>query len=501
MVVGPQFKKTSLIDFMTNTTLNVPNWVGGKLCSTETWLEKFNPHNGSTLSFFSNSSLQDATSAVDVAELAFPEWSELTPVHRGEVLGEISRAMRQRTSELAHCVALETGKSLSHAKGEVSAAILQAEYYAGEGMRMFGRTLPSVVLGKTSYTVRQPHGIAALIVPANTPIANIAWKVFPALICGNTIVLKSSEDAPRTATLFAEICEQAGLPAGVLNVVHGHGSVVGAALVNDPRINVVSFTGSTSVGRTIAEAAGRRLARVSLELGGKNSLVVCDDAELDLAAHWAALSAFSNAGQRCAAGSRIVVFDSIYEEFSERLIEKVSRLKLGISDDCDLGPVISKRHQLRILEMISVARSSGGRLLTGGVAPRDKILSRGFYVEPTLLDEIPLSNNICQSEIFGPVATLHRVSNIQDALTVANDTQYGLTASVHTRNIDRALWFTQRVRAGVANVNLGTYGSEPHMPFGGFGISGNGTREPGVEALDVYSELKNISMLTRHNLT
>jgi aldehyde dehydrogenase (NAD+) len=290
------------------------------------------------------------------------------------------------------------------------------------------------------------------------------------------------------------------LPDGVLNVVQGRGIPAGAALVEDLRVAVVSFTGSTAVGRWIAEVAGRRLARVSLELGGKNPLVVCDDADIDQAVHWASLSAFSNAGQRCAAGSRIIVFNSVYDEFRDKLVAKARSLRLGVSSGCDLGPVINKRQHQGVLSAIKTAADHGGRVLCGGGAPADTDLAKGYYVEPTLIEGLDAGAELSCREIFGPVATLYAVESLEAALALANCTEYGLTAAIHTRSVDRAMWFAQRVRAGVANINLGTFGSEPHMPFGGFGASGNGTREPGVEALDVYSELKNISFLTRSQL-
>jgi alpha-ketoglutaric semialdehyde dehydrogenase len=464
------------------------------------WLDKFNPHDGQLLCQVANSSAADVHEAVSAAQGAFAAWSELTPVKRGQLLGDIAALMKKRTEELADCIAIETGKPPGDARGEVGGAILQAEYFAGEGMRLHGRSLTSGMPGKYSHTVRQPRGVAGLIVPANTPIANIAWKVFPALICGNTVVLKAAEDAPRIADLFAQLASDAGLPAGVLNVIQGLGKPAGAALVEDERVAVISFTGSTAVGRWIAATAGRRLARVSLELGGKNALVVCDDADLDQAVHWAALSAFSNAGQRCAAGSRIIVFEKIQAAFRERLVAKARSLKLGVTAGCDLGPLISARQQQRVLVAVAAARSNGAQVLCGGCAPADSHLARGYYVEPAVVDAIEPAAELACEEFFAPVVTLHPVRDLPSALQLANATPYGLTSAIHTRDVDRAMWFAQRVRAGVANINLGTFGSEPHMPFGGFGASGNGTREPGVEALDIYSELKNISFLTRSQL-
>ena len=484
---------------MANNTMRIPNWIKGQETQPETgdWLDKFNPHNDELLCQLADSDAADVQHAISTAVAAFPAWSDLTPVKRGQILGEIAAAMKRCADELAECIAIETGKPPHDAKGEIDGAILQAEYFAGEGMRLHGRSLTSGMPSKYSHTVRQPRGVAGLIVPANTPIANIAWKTFPALICGNTVVLKAAEDSPRIALLFAQLTKEADLPDGVFNVIQGRGQPAGAALVTDERVNVISFTGSTGVGRWIAEVGGKRLARVSLELGGKNPFVVCDDADLDQAVHWAALSAFSNAGQRCAAGSRVIVFKSVYEAFRGKLIAKAQSLKLGVSAGCDLGPVINKRHQQSILAAIETARQQGGRILCGGASPTESELVQGYYIQPTVIEGLPISADLSCQEVFGPVVTLHVVEDLAGALRLANATEYGLTAAIHTRNVDRAMWFAQRVKAGVANVNMGTYGSEPHMPFGGFGASGNGTREPGVEALDVYSELKNISFLVR----
>lgn len=480
----------------------VLNWIGGgeQLPTDRHWLDKFNPHDGQLLCKVADSSAIDVSLAVDAAERAFAAWSEVSPVRRGQILGDVVAAMKQRAAALAECIAVETGKPPKDAAGEVAGAILQAEFFAGEGMRLYGRSLTSGSPGKYSHTVRQPRGIAGLIVPANTPIANIAWKAFPALICGNTVVLKAAEDSPRIALQFAHLAKEAGLPNGVFNVIQGRGAPAGSALVEDPRVSVVSFTGSTRVGKQIGEVCARRLARVSLELGGKNPFVVCDDADLELAAHWATLSAFSNAGQRCAAASRILVFDAVYDSFREKFVAKARHLKLGVGSDCDLGPVINTRQHAEILRAVAAAQAAGGHVLCGGGRPRAAELAGGYYVEPTIIENLGAGAELSCQEIFGPVATLYRVGNLKEALGLANASEYGLTAAIHTRSVDRAMWFAQRVRTGVANVNLGTFGSEAHMPFGGFGASGNGTREPGVEALDVYSELKNISFLTRESL-
>jgi aldehyde dehydrogenase (NAD+) len=363
---------------------------------------------------------------------------------------------------------------------------------AGEGRRLYGRTTTSATPAKLTMTVRDPIGVAGLIIAANTPIANAAWKVFPALVCGNTAVLKAAEDTPATAWLFGRIAHEAGLPPGVLNIVQGLGEEAGAPLVADDRVAVVSFTGSTGVGREIARIAGSRLARVSLELGGKNPLVVCDDADLEHAAQWTILSAFSNAGQRCAAGSRIIVFDAVYENLRNRLAERTRRLKVGPGNDDDLGPVINAEQLGNMLAAVERAQQDGATVLTGGHRLTDPGHAAGYYMAPTIIENAAPDAEISVSELFGPVTCLYRVPGFDEALRLANQSSYGLTACIHTRSVHRALEFTRRVQAGVAVVNAGTFGSEPHMPFGGVKFSGNGTREPGTEALDVYSNLKNV---------
>ena len=443
----------------------------------------------------------DVSGAIVAAVNAFPAWSSTTPVARGEVLLAIARSIRSRREEIAGIVAAETGMSFKAAIAETDAAIAQGEFMAGEGRRLYGRTTTSAVPNKWAMTVREPLGVAGLIIAANTPVANIAWKVFPALICGNTAVLKAAEDAPATAWFFGKLAHAAGLPPGVLNIVQGFGPEAGAPLVADPRVAVVSFTGSTAVGREIARTAGPRLARVSLELGGKNPLVVCDDADLDPAATWVLRSAFSNAGQRCAAGSRIIVFDAVYDRFRDMLVERTRRLKVGPGNDDDFGPVINARQLDAALAAVERARQAGASVLTGGHRLDDPAHASGFYMAPTIIEHAAPDAEISVSELFGPVTCLYRVPDFAEALRRANQSPYGLTACIHTRSMHRALEFTRRVQAGVAVVNAGTFGSEPHMPFGGVKFSGNGTREPGTEALDVYSNLKNVILTFDPSIT
>ena len=473
----------------------ISNWVYGNEQNivNHSLIEKFNPHTGKIISFIIESNEDDVQKAIDIAYKSFTRWSSYTPIQRGNVLFEWGELIKKNDQHLASIVSKETGKSKKDALAEVGAALAQCKFFAGEGTRLYGRSLTSGMSNKHSHTVRQPIGVAGLIVPANTPLANIAWKVFPALICGNSVVLKASEDAPEIALEMAKISKQAGLPDGVFNVLQGRGDPVGRKIVEDARVSVISFTGSTAVGRWIAETGGKRLARISLELGGKNPLVICDDADLDKAVHWASLSAFSNAGQRCASGSRIIISENIYEEFTAKFVAKVKTLQLGIEDYCDFGPVINIRQHSNILSAIKKAEAEGGTVLCGGTAPKDTNLKCGYYITPTIIENLPIAAELSKEEIFGPVTTLYPFKSLEEALEICNSSEYGLTAAIHTRNVDRAMWFAQHVKAGVVNINIGTFGSEPHMPFGGFGSSGNGTREPGVEALDVYSEIKNIS--------
>ena len=480
------------------TVKQIPNWIGGEergALSGE-WFDKLNPAKGELIYKAARSSSADVDNAVASAKNAQPRWAETPAVARGEMLLNIAMALKQNREAVAEVVAAETGKSPKDALGETNGAIALGVFMAGEGQRLYGRTTTSGAVNKYAMTIRQPVGVAGLIIAANTPIANVAWKVFPALICGNAAVLKAAEDTPATAWLFSKIAHEAGLPAGVLNLVNGFGPEAGAPLVAHRDVGVISFTGSTAVGRTIAVDAGKRLAKISLELGGKNPLVVCDDADLENAVKWVLLSAFSNAGQRCASGSRIIVFDAIYEKFRSMLVEATSRLKVGNGDDDDFGPVINKRQLDNMLAALERAKTAGAVVLTGGHKLDDDKHRQGFYIAPTLVENTGVNDEISTTELFGPIASLYRVSDFAAALECANNSPYGLTACIHTTNVDRAMEFVQKVHSGVAVVNAGTFGSEPHMPFGGVKQSGNGSREPGTEALDIYSNLKDVYITT-----
>jgi alpha-ketoglutaric semialdehyde dehydrogenase len=476
----------------------VPNWIDGQQRQAIScgWFDKLNPTNGTLVCRVARSLAEDVHQAVQTAKRAQPPWADTPPVQRGMLLHKIVLNMEARQKEIAQVVALETGKSYKDAYAETGGAIALGLFYASEGQRLYGRTTTSGIPDRFAMTIRQPIGVAGLIVPANTPIANLAWKIFPTLICGNAAVVKASEDAPATAWLVGQIAQEAGLPAALLNIIQGYGEDAGAPLVAHPDVGVISFTGSTAVGRHIQRIAGERLAKVSLELGGKNPFVVCDDADMENAAVWALRSAFSNAGQRCASGSRIIVFDAVYDQFRDMLVKHTNNLKVGSSDDDDCGPVINEKQLNRMLGTVEVARQKGAVILIGGYRLTDFAHRDGFYMAPTIIENVGTHDDISTTELFGPIACLYRVKDFAEALAVANDSHYGLTACIHTRNLHRAFQFTQKVQAGVAIVNAGTYGSEPHMPFGGLKQSGNGSREPGTEALDVYSYLKDVYIST-----
>lgn len=472
----------------------IPNLIDGvdRPAASGREVDILSPHDGTRIGRLARSAGADVEAAVAAARAAQAGWAATPGVRRGEILHAVANLIEAGREELAALVALEAGKRKADALGEVGAAVQCARFFAGEGQRLYGRTTTSGTADRWAMTVRKPCGVAALITAANTPAPNFAWKVFPALICGNGVVLKPAEDTPASAWFMARACEQAGLPKGVLNVVHGLGAEVGPALTGHAGVDVISFTGSTRVGREIAESAGRSLTKVSLELGGKNALIVCDDADLDNAAHWARLAAFSNAGQRCAAGSRILVFDAVYDEFAAKLVAATRALKLGVSEDCDLGPVINRRQLDNMAGAVARAVAAGARVLAGGAPATEAGLEAGCYMQPTLLEGLKPEDEASDCELFGPIAALYRVAGFEEAIALANRSSYGLTAAIHTRDVDRALLFADRIQAGVAVVNAGTHGSEAHMPFGGVKASGNGTREPGTEALDVYSELRDV---------
>jgi aldehyde dehydrogenase (NAD+) len=472
----------------------IPNHVGATDASAfeGRTFAKIDPATGREICRVARSSSADVKTAVALARQAQPAWAALTPVKRGDILRRIAILMQEHRAAIADLVARETGKSRNDAAGETDAAIEMGFFVAGEGRRFYAQTTTSAVPNKSAMIVRQPLGVAGLIIAANTPIANVAWKAFPALLCGNAAILKAAEDTPLSAWAFGVLAREAGVPDGVYNTLHGFGEEAGAPLVEHPDVAIVSFTGSCEVGRWIAETAGRRLAKTCLELGGKNPLIVCDDADLQNAVTWTLGSAFSNAGQRCAAGSRIIVFDGVYDRFKTMLVEATSKLKVGTADTDDYGPVINEQQMTNMLASIERARAAGACVLTGGQRLSGGQYGEGFFVAPTIIERVGANDEITRSELFGPITCLYRVGSFEEAIALANDSPFGLTASIHTQSLNRAMTFLSRIQSGVAVVNGGTYGSEPHLPFGGLRQSGNGWREAGTQALDVYSDLKTI---------
>jgi aldehyde dehydrogenase (NAD+) len=464
----------------------VPNLVAGedRPAADGRWLQKTRPADGASLCRITRSGPADVSASVDAACDAQPDWGSRTHVERGDVVRAIAELLRERSDEASEIVAAETGKPLALARGETGAAIEMGFFVAGEGRRSYGRTTTASMPHRTVLTLRRPVGVAALLISFNTPLPNVAWKAFPSILCGNASVLKPSEHTPLSAWWLGRLCLEAGLPPGVLNVVHGLGPEAGLPLVEDLRVDLVSFTGSAGTGRVVAEAAGRRLAKTCLELGGKNALVVCDDADLDRAVEWILASAFSNAGQRCAAASRVVAFDGIYEELRSRLLARVDALDHP-------GPVISEASMERILTAVGRARDEGAVVLRGG----ERVGTVGWHVAPTLVEGASADAPLSCEELFGPVAALYRVGGLDEALALVNASPYGLTAAIHTASVHRAMRFAEQVEAGVVVVNAGTHGSEPHMGFGGVKQSGTGWKEAGVEALDVYSETRYVNLV------
>jgi aldehyde dehydrogenase (NAD+) len=463
----------------------IPNLIGDERAAAAggEWLEKLRPSDGTLLCRFARSRSEDVERAVASARAAQPAWAERTAVERGEILRELALLLRAHREDLAGIVVEETGKPAELSLGEVDAAAEMGFFVAGEGRRLYGRTLTSSMPYRTVLTVRQPLGVAGLLMSFNTPLPNVAWKAFPSALCGNASVVKPSEHTPASAFRFGELALEAGVPPGVLNVVQGLGPEAGAPLVEHGDVDLVSFTGSAETGRRINETAGRRLAKVCLELGGKNALVVCDDADLENAARWALSSAFSNAGQRCAAASRIVVLEDVYDAFRERLVAGASELVPE--------PVIGEASLERILAAVERAAAAGAHVLCGGT----RVDRPGWYLPPTVLEGASSDSEIACTELFGPVTLLFRARDLEHAIALVNDSPYGLTASIHTSSLHRALRFADEARAGVVVVNGGTHGSEPHMGFGGVKQSGTGWREAGVEALDVYSDAKVVNLI------
>lgn len=472
------------------------HWIGGKETAGDRnrFFFKFNPANGKELGTVLRAGAEEVGQAIRASVYAFPQWSEMPVIARADLLRRAAELIRGRREEISEIVALESGKPLKIARSEIDAAAECGFFFAGEGRRYLGEVLTSAQPNRAVQLIREPVGVGALITPFNNPASGIAWKLFPALLCGNTVVIKSHEDTPYAAVWFAKIFKEAGVPAGVISVVQGLGREAGAALVADERVQFVSFTGSVNTGRSILKATAERLAKVSIEAGGKNALVVCDDADLEYAAAAASAAAFVDGGQRCAAASRIIVFDSVYGQFKKLFLAKVAGLKVGTGNGDDYGAIINEKRMRSILAAVRGAAARGAKILCGGKRLTDAAHKNGFFIAPTVLENIGLADPISCEELFGPVVNLYRVKNFDEAVALANAAPFKLTAAIHTSSIHRAQEFIRRCQAGVVRVNGPTHGSEPHLPFGGPGLSGNGWREPGTTALDFYSEWKQVSI-------
>lgn len=444
---------------------------------------------------FPDSSADDVAAAVAAAKAAQPAWAAMPAPKRGDVLFRAANLLEARADDVAREMTREEGKTLPEARGEVGRTINILRYYGGEGARLFGRVIPSERDRVFMHTLRSPLGVVGAVTPWNFPIAIPAWKSCPALISGNAVVLKPSELAPLCATRLGEILVEAGLPAGVLNIVHGRGEA-GAALVAHEQVRAISFTGSEATGAKVAEVCGRRKARVQLEMGGKNPTIVLADADLDEAAGIVLNAAFGSTGQRCTATSRAIVERSVADAFSEKLVARAKAMRVGsgLESGIDVGPSINAPHADRVVSEVAAAADAGARVLTGGMRLTDGALARGHFVAPTVLGDVTPQMSIAQNEVFGPVVALLPADDFEHALSLANDVRFGLSAAICTRSLSHALQFAQRIDAGMVMVNLPSAGVEYQVAFGGSKASSLGPREQGPEAIDFYTTLKTVYM-------
>lgn len=473
------------------------NYIGGEWAEPVggEYLANINPADRSdVVGEFPNSTAEDARAAIAAAKDALTSWAGLSAQARGEFLRKAADILEKRLEEVARGLMREEGKSLPEAKGETLRGVTLLRYYAMQTMLPDGDVIPSASAKTFLYTKRVPLGVVALITPWNFPVAIPIWKAAPALAFGNTVVLKPSELAPLTSYRIAECFHEAGLPAGVLNVLFGQGTRVGDVLTSHPDVAAISFTGSVKTGRLLSSQANAYGKKVQLELGGKNAAIVLADANMEQAVGLTIQGAFKSAGEKCTATSRAIVEAPIYDEFKARIVEKTQSLKLGPGDDAEayLGPVISEAAQQNILVAVERARGEGAEILCGGKKPDD--LKAGFYVEPTILDGVSPDSRIAQEEVFGPVLVLLKADNPDHALDLMNGVDYGLSASLFTRSIDAALNFADRAQAGLVRVNGETAGVEPQAPFGGMKASSSYSKEQGLAARDFFTQVKTVSI-------
>jgi alpha-ketoglutaric semialdehyde dehydrogenase len=438
------------------------------------------------------STREEARRAVEAASEAFRAWRATPAPARGRLVARFARLLEDDKENLSRLLTREEGKTLAESRGEIQRAVNVAEFVAGESRRMNGETIPSELPSNFAYTLKQPHGVVACVTPWNFPVAIPVWKLAPALVAGNTVVFKPATVTPATAVRLVELFAEAGLPAGVLNLVIGSGSEAGDEIVNHPAVRAVSFTGSNAVGVKLYEQAARRGVRVQCEMGGKNPVVVLEDADLDLAVESTAQGAFGSTGQRCTATSRAVVVDAIADRFVERLVARAEALRVGdgARDGTEVGPVVDGAQFKSVMRYIEAGREDGAELLTGGEPARGPGLSKGYFVRPTVFDRVTPEMRIAREEIFGPVLSVLRVRDFEEALRVANDSEYGLSSSIFTNDAARVFRFVEEIETGMTHVNSPTTGGEAHVPFGGIKSTGVGDFEQGSTALDFYTELK-----------
>jgi aldehyde dehydrogenase (NAD+) len=477
-------------------TKSFQNLIGGEwvdAASGETF-ESRSPADGETLGVFPRSGPEDVDRAVEAAKAAFEEWRLVPAPKRGEILFHLAHVLEREKDALTELMTHEMGKVKAEAGGDVQEAIDITYYMAGEGRRLFGQTTPSELRDKWNMSVRQPIGVVGAITPWNFPIAIPSWKMIPALVCGNTVVLKPASDTPALGARFVELLAEAGIPDGVVNVVHGGGGSVGDRLVRHPDVPVITLTGSRETGVAVLKSAADHLKHVHLELGGKNAIIVMDDADLELAVDGIVWSAFGTSGQRCTAASRVIAHEAVYDALQSKLVARVEALRLGPGweDDSDIGPVINKASLEKIHSYTEIGRDEGAHLLTGGEPATEGDLAKGFYYRPTIFGDVDSQMRIAQEEIFGPTTVLIKVRDFDEAIRVSNGIRYGLSSSIFTRDVNKAFRAMRDLQAGITYVNAGTIGAEVHLPFGGTKETGNGHREAGQAALDVFTEWKSI---------
>ncbi|OFX13789.1 MAG: aldehyde dehydrogenase [Armatimonadetes bacterium RBG_19FT_COMBO_69_19] len=464
-------------------------WVDAR--SGET-MPSINPATGETLGRVPKSGAEDAQAAIAAARAAFEKWRKVPAPRRAEILYRAAVELVRQKEDLARLMTQEMGKVLAETRGDVQEAIDMTYFIAGEGRRLHGYTTPSEMPHKAAYCLRVPVGVVGVITPWNFPMAIPSWKIIPALLCGNTVVFKPATDTPLVGVRFAQILNDAGLPPGVLNVLTGSGGKVGNAIVEHPDVAIISFTGSTEIGLAMAEKCARLGKRVSLEMGGKNAAIVMDDADLDLATDALIWSAFGTSGQRCTACSRIITQRGVRKELTDRLVARAKSLRLGdgLDPKTEVGPVVSQAQLESIHGYVDVGKKEGARVLVGGAPAREGALARGYFYAPTIFDNVTPGMRVEQEEIFGPVTDIIEAKDLDDAVRILNGVQYGLSASIFTRDVNKAMRAIDDIFTGIVYVNHGTIGAEVHLPFGGTKNTGNGHREGGIQALDVFSEWK-----------